>query len=223
MTSLSGSSVTVKARATSTIWRWPIGRSLTMSAGVDAVAGKDLIELVADQPAGLRAASRSPRSAEWMMRVFSATVRLGQSDSSWNTQRMPSCWRARRPIVALRHAADLDEAPRSGAVLPARMCISVDLPAPLWPTRPTHLADLDGEIDAVQRSDGAEVLFDAAQSDDHCGHGRHAAAPPREAGHARPDLSLHVRFDRGDSFLLGVFVARHTALRDRGKAASKSS
>ena len=30
-----------------------------------------------------------PFSERWMMRVFSATVRLGQSESSWNTQRTP--------------------------------------------------------------------------------------------------------------------------------------
>ncbi len=29
-----------------------------------------------------------------MIRVFSATVRFGQSDSSWNTQRMPLRWAA---------------------------------------------------------------------------------------------------------------------------------
>ena len=34
MTSSSGSSVTVKARATSTIWRLPIDRSLMMSEGL---------------------------------------------------------------------------------------------------------------------------------------------------------------------------------------------
>ncbi len=47
-----GRRVTVKARATSTIWRRPIERSPTMSSGRDAVAGKDLVELGGDQLAG---------------------------------------------------------------------------------------------------------------------------------------------------------------------------
>ena len=61
-------------------------------AGADAVAGKDLVELVDDQRGRLARASRSRVSGGWLMRVFSATVRFGQSDSSWKTQRMPSCW-----------------------------------------------------------------------------------------------------------------------------------
>ena len=56
--------------------------------------------------------------------------------------------------------------PRSGASVPARTCISVDLPAPLWPTRPDAFAGADGEVDAVKRADGAEMLFDAVQLDD---------------------------------------------------------
>ena len=82
-------SVTVKARATSTIWRLPIGRSLDDVAGADAVAGKDLVELGEDQIAGAAAPAQALERAGWMMRAFSATVRLGQSDSSWKTQRMP--------------------------------------------------------------------------------------------------------------------------------------
>ena len=32
----------------------------------------------------------NPLSDGWLTRVFSATLKFGQSDSSWNTQRMPS-------------------------------------------------------------------------------------------------------------------------------------
>ena len=35
-----------------------------------------------------------PLQRGWKTRAFSATVRLGQSDSSWNTQRMPWRWAA---------------------------------------------------------------------------------------------------------------------------------
>ena len=65
-------------------------------AGRDAVAGKDLVELVEDQPAGALAPAEAAK-ARWEMRAFSATVRLGQSESSWNTQRMPSALASAAP------------------------------------------------------------------------------------------------------------------------------
>ena len=52
MTRLSGSSVTVKARATSTIWRRPIDRSRTMSPAPMPWPGKISSSLLADQIAG---------------------------------------------------------------------------------------------------------------------------------------------------------------------------
>ncbi len=91
MTSRTGVSVTVKARAISTIWRRAIGEV------ADDVArrrchGRERSRRACRRSAARRGrASRSPRSAAWKTRAFSATVRLGQSDSSWNTQRMP--WR----------------------------------------------------------------------------------------------------------------------------------
>ena len=68
MTSRAGASVTVKARAISTICRRAIERSPTMVAGVDAVAGEDRVELARDQRARRGAASRSRASAGCMMR-----------------------------------------------------------------------------------------------------------------------------------------------------------
>jgi hypothetical protein len=59
MTRRTGVSVSEKARATSTICRRPIGRSPTMSSGLDAVAGEDLVELLADQLVRRGGASRS--------------------------------------------------------------------------------------------------------------------------------------------------------------------
>ena len=41
---------------------------------------------------------------------------------------------------------------------------SVDLPAPLSPIRPSDLARLEREIDAVQRLDRAEMLRDPVSS-----------------------------------------------------------
>ena len=60
MTSDTGVSVTEKARAISTICRRPIDEVADDVARRDAVAGKDLVELVEDQPARPACASRSP-------------------------------------------------------------------------------------------------------------------------------------------------------------------
>ena len=62
--------------------------------GVDAVAGEDVVEHRADQPARPPAPARPPQAAVHHPR-FSNTRRLAQSESSWKTQRMPSAW-ARR-------------------------------------------------------------------------------------------------------------------------------
>ncbi len=88
MTRCSGASVTVKARAISTIWRWPSVSVPTVSLGEIPWPGRisssfSLMSLLA------RRFQPKPLSAGCMIRVFSATVRLGQSDNSWKTQRMP--------------------------------------------------------------------------------------------------------------------------------------
>ncbi len=91
MTSCSGSSVTVKARATSTICRRPIERSPTTSPGSMPWPGK-IASSLSPISADARLVQPNPFSAKWLMRVFSATVRFGQSESSWKTQRMPWRW-----------------------------------------------------------------------------------------------------------------------------------
>ena len=65
-------------------------------------------------------------------------VRFGQSESSWKTQRMPSLCARRHRVVVLHVAADRRCGRGRARACPASTCISVDLPAPLWPTRPTH-------------------------------------------------------------------------------------
>ena len=73
-----------------------------------------------------------------MIRAFSATVRFGQSDSSWKTQRSPEAWAAATEYAPDRSVPAISMTPSSGASTPASTFIRVDLPAPLWPTRPTH-------------------------------------------------------------------------------------
>ena len=91
MMSLGGISVTVKARATSTIWRFPIGRSRTASAMPIPWPGK-MSSSRARISSPARRRHPGPFSEAWLMRAFSATLRLGQSDSSWKTVRMPRRW-----------------------------------------------------------------------------------------------------------------------------------
>ena len=60
MTSVTGVSVTEKARAISTIWRRADRKIADDVAGRDAVAGKDLVELVEDQLARALAPAEAP-------------------------------------------------------------------------------------------------------------------------------------------------------------------
>ena len=69
----------------------PDGEVADQIAGGDAVAREDRVEPVARSAARRAAASPGRVSAGCTTRAFSATVRFGQSDSSWNTQRTP--WR----------------------------------------------------------------------------------------------------------------------------------
>ena len=79
----------------------------------------------------------NPRIDTWTMRAFSATVRFGQSDSSWKTGRRPSALARASRMRALFLPATTSR-PRSGTTPPFKTCIRVDLPAPLCPTTPTH-------------------------------------------------------------------------------------
>ena len=63
MTRRNGSSVTVKARAISAIWRLPIEQIGDLVVGANAVTGEDLVELLADQGAGARLPARAPQAA----------------------------------------------------------------------------------------------------------------------------------------------------------------
>ena len=90
-----GVSVTVKARAISTICRRamrerrrPRGRGRCRGRGRSRRAMPRI-------SAAARRCQPGPRSAGCMIRPFSATLRFGQSESSWKTQRTPAAWAAR--------------------------------------------------------------------------------------------------------------------------------
>lgn len=76
-----------------------------------------------------RAVFSSPR------KMFSVTVRLGSSDSSWYTVEMPS-FSASCGAENLTSSPSRTIAPESGWMAPLRHFSMVDFPAPLWPTRP---------------------------------------------------------------------------------------
>src|ERR1700678_2160957 len=102
--------------------------------------------------------------------------------------------------------------PRSGAAPPARICISVDLPAPLWPTRPTHSPVAMSRL-TPSRARTAPKDFSTPSS-------LTRAAPALAMGRsilgvrARNSGLFQVGFDRRNGVGLGVFVARDAALGD---------
>src|SRR5262245_38133331 len=108
--------------------------------------------------------------------------------------------------------------PRSGAAVPARMFISVDLPAPLWPTRPRHSpAPMARSTPANART--APNCFSAPSSRT-ISAGVSTTLPATRAPSAVesfPPLLLHVGLDGLDRVVLRVFRACHTADRDVGQ------
>src|SRR5271163_3370779 len=102
--------------------------------------------------------------------------------------------------------------PRSGAAPPARMCMSVDLPAPLWPTTPTHSPAAISRL-TPSRARTAPKDFSTPSR-------LTRAAPALAMGdlslayRARDCGLLHVGLDRRDRVGLRVFVASDAALGD---------
>ena len=93
------------------------------------------------------------------------------------------------------------------------------LAGPVVADQPDALAAPDGEINAVERANGAELYFDALQIDD-CGtflsHRPPSWASADDRGRAQSPRSLHVGFDGRDRIVLRVFVAGDAALFDLG-------
>ena len=136
--SSSGCAPGVKARATSTSWRLPIGNSPATSSARKPCPGK-IMSSDAISCAPARARHDHSAACGCAMRMFSASVRLSHSDSSWNTQRRPQRRASRTvqpvpmlpPSVSAPVRPAMRNSPLSGARAPHRMLTSVDLPAPL--------------------------------------------------------------------------------------------
>src|SRR5689334_24441966 len=111
--------------------------------------------------------------------------------------------------------------PRSGCSVPASTCISVDLPAPLWPTKPTHSPRSTTKSTPSSARTAPKcfstpsslTIFAPASAID--------GSVPTDADDGEADESaqslLHVCRDRLLGIILGVFVAGDAALLDIGQ------
>src|SRR5690606_32356645 len=103
--------------------------------------------------------------------------------------------------------------PRSGTRVPASVCISVDLPAPLWPTRPMHSpASTLKSTPSSART--APKCFSTPSSFTMFGRG--SGISVRHSPRSRRARSfLEVGLDRLDRVFLRVFRAGHATDFDR--------
>ena len=103
--------------------------------GRNAVAREDRVQLAADDPRGLGL-------PEQAVDRFQRTPAGFPRPSGWGTATVPGTRNAGPRHAPCRWNRSVAPAtrmePASGCMTPARMFIRVDLPAPLWPTRPRH-------------------------------------------------------------------------------------
>ncbi len=85
----------------------------------------------------------------------------GTSSTCWNTVPMPSDRLARGEAIRTG-LPSIRISPSSGCCMPARMPISVDLPAPFSPKQDMDLARIEVERDAVIGHHAGEALGDVA-------------------------------------------------------------
>ena len=100
------------------------------------MARKNLIELVDDEPRGPASPAKSANRHMDDPRVLGDRQVRAERKLLVN-RAQPERFGARRGIGRSSWPA-MTSRPRSGATPPFKMCMSVDLPAPLWPTTPTH-------------------------------------------------------------------------------------
>jgi len=147
----------------STIWRLPRGRSRMISP-VRCRGREDLVELAANELAGA-----TPPSDAGQRRVEDAGIlRHGQVraegkllEDAADAELLGEA----DGIVALLLPGDGDAA-AVGAERAGEHMHQASTCRPIMADEADALARVDGEIDAVKRADGAEVLFDAVQPHD---------------------------------------------------------
>ena len=129
----------------------------------DAVTREDRVERrMIRAPASRR--QRRPRRCGWMMRAFSATVRLGQSDSSWKTQRTPSVM-GRGPTgvgCTIGRRRRLDDA-LVGRQHPGQHVHERRLAGAVVADEADALADVDVQVDPAQGANCPKGLLDALE------------------------------------------------------------
>ena len=132
MTSLGGASVI--GEGARDLDHLPLGRSAgrrRWSSGVDAVAGKDGVELLADQARGAAPPAQADQPG-CTSRVFSAHGQV-RAEREFLEHAAHARRRGPRPtaVAGVASAPSIRIVPASAASVPASTCISVDLPAPL--------------------------------------------------------------------------------------------
>ena len=132
-------------------------------------------------------------------------------------------WRARRNSPAVAPRPRSQRARRPARRAPLSTCMSVDLPAPLWPTMPTHSPGDSRKIDAVQSANGAVGFSTPVKSTRERPHPPWSFRPATSGALICSESLLHVGLDRGDRVGLGIFVARDAALVEFSAALLKSS
>ena len=126
-----------------------------------------------------RAVARACRNSRTGSRASRAREKNGSNTSSCGTT--PSAAARSRGSRRRRRGRARARVPRSARVRPARIEISVVLPAPFGPSRPKNSPSLDGEVDAGQRLHAAEAAGDVVDFD-----GEHGIS---DAGIGGPDAA----------------------------------
>jgi len=149
----------------------------------DVVARKDLVELLVDQP------RRAPPPAEAAQRrVVDARV-LGDGEVRAERELLEDAadaelLRPRHRVVFLHRALDRDAA-AVGRERAREHLHERRLARAVVADEAHALAGRDVEVDAFERADGAEVLFDAVQVDDERSDRKRHARDSRQAGIVR--------------------------------------
>ena len=92
------------------------------------------------------------------MRAFSATVRFGQSESSWNTQRTPALRSGGGTVVGDVTSAIGADGPGIGSKHAGQHMHQRRLAGAVVADQPQAFAGADAQVDTGQRTDGAEAF-----------------------------------------------------------------